>query len=115
MKYNSIKTTVDGITFDSRAEAARYQELKLLERGKFILDLKLQPEFELIPSFRKNGKTYRKTVYRADFSYFDMDLGRTVVEDVKGVLTPVYKLKKKLFEYKYPEYEITEVNTCRRI
>ena len=108
-KYHAKKTEVDGIRFDSLKEASRYHELKLLQRAGIIYDLKLQPEFELIPAFRKNGKTYRRTVYRADFSYFDKVNDTKVIEDVKGVRTAVYKLKKKLFEYKYPEYEIKEV------
>lgn len=109
MKYHSRKTTVDGITFDSKAEAARYQELKLMQKTGVISNLTLQPAYELIPTFRKNGKTYRKTVYKADFSYFDNDLEKTVVEDVKGVKTPVYALKRKLFEWRYPDLELTEV------
>lgn len=108
-KYHSTKTTIDGITFDSKAEAERYAELKLLERGKVITDLTLQPEFELIPAFRKNGKTYRKTTYIADFMYFDVEKGKYVIEDVKGYLTDIFKLKRKLFEFKYPQYEIKEV------
>jgi hypothetical protein len=59
--------------------------------------------------FKKNGKTYRKIVYKADFEYFDIQQGKVIIEDVKGVKTEVYKLKKKLFEYKYPELSITEV------
>ena len=107
-KYHSTKTTIDGIKFDSKAEAERYAELKLLERGNVITDLTLQPEFELIPAFRKNGKTYRKTTYRADFMYFDVEKGKYVIEDVKGYLTDVFKLKRKMFEFKYPQYEIKE-------
>lgn len=109
-KYHNKKTTIDGIMFDSRAEALRYRQLKMLERGGIITDLKLQPSFELIPGFSKNGRTYRKTVYRADFSYFDKELGRTVVEDVKGVRTAVYKLKRTLFELRYPELTIQEID-----
>lgn len=108
-KYHSKKTECDGITFDSKKEARRYQELKLLEKAGEITDLKLQPEFELIPSFRKNGKTFRKTAYRADFSYFDRSSGKTIVEDVKGFKTDVYKLKSKLFEYRYPELSLREI------
>lgn len=108
-KYRNKKVTVDGIVFDSKLEAKRYQELKLLERSGEISDLTLQPEFELIPKFRKNGKTYRKTVYKADFSYFDKRYGKLIVEDTKGFITPVYALKKKLFEYRYKDIEITEV------
>lgn len=109
MKYHSKKTIVDGITFDSKKEAARYQELKLLERAGKIKDLVLQQEYELIPKFKKNNKTYRKTSYKADFSYFDIEGNKYIVEDVKGFKTEIYKLKKKLFEYRYKDLEIKEV------
>lgn len=108
-KYGNKKTIVDGISFDSRLEAKRYRELKLLERAGIIKDLQLQPAFELIPSFKKNNKTYRKIEYKADFSYFDNELGKVIVEDTKGFKTEVYKLKRKLFEYKYKDLEIKEV------
>ena len=108
-KYHNVRATVDGIRFDSLKEARRYYELKLLQRAGVICDLKLQPVFELIPGFTKNGRTYRKVVYRADFSYYDKANGTRIIEDVKGFKTDVYKLKKKMFEYKYPDYEIREV------
>lgn len=71
-----------------------------------IKDLELQPRFELQPSFKKNNKTYRKTEYIADFKYFDTKSNKLVVEDVKGIETEVFKIKRKLFEYKYPELEL---------
>ena len=108
-KYNSRKTVVDGITFDSKAEARRYMELKLLERAGQIKGLKLQPRYLLQESYKKNGKTVRKIEYIADFEYVDVRTQRVVIEDVKGVKTPVYRLKKKIFEYVYPNYEITEI------
>lgn len=109
MKYKNKKVTIDGITFDSRLEANRYCELKLLCQAGEISQLRLQPEFELIPAFRKNGKAYRRTVYRADFMYFDKKTGKYIVEDTKGFKTDVYMLKRKLFEYKYPDLTITEI------
>lgn len=109
MKYHSKKTIIDGIEFDSKKESMRYQELKLLERAGKIRELKLQPEYELIPKFKKNNKTYRKTIYKADFSYFDVETNKHITEDVKGFKTDVYKLKKKLFEYRYNDLEIKEV------
>ena len=112
-KYKNTKVTIDGFEFDSILEGRRYQELKLLEKTGEIKDLKLQPEYELIPSFKKNKKTYRKTIYRADFSYFDNRLGKTIVEDTKGFKTDLYMLKKKLFEYKYQDLEIKEVSNAR--
>ena len=108
-KYFSKKAVVDGIEFDSKAEAKRYCELKLLERAGKIKDLSLQHKFELQPSFKKNGKTIRAIVYVADFVYFDLERMVNVVEDVKGFATKEYLLKKKLFEYKYPDLTITEI------
>lgn len=108
-KYHSKKVIVDGIEFDSKKEAKRYSELKLLERAGEIKELELQKVFELQPSFKKNGKTYRKTTYKADFYYFDNRTSRYIVEDVKGFKTEIYKLKKKMFEYKYNDLELREL------
>ena len=108
-KYHNKKTFIDGIKFDSKLEAERYAQLKILERAGVIRALELQPEYELIPSFRKNGKTWRKTVYKADFRYILADGDRIIIEDIKGytaVITDVFRLKQKLFEYKYPELTI---------
>lgn len=107
MKYGNRKTVIDGVAFDSKAEAERYAELKLLERAGIIRDLQLQPKFPLIPTFRKNGKTFRGITYVADFAYTEN--GRKVVEDVKGFKTEVYKIKRKLFEYTYRDITLTEV------
>jgi hypothetical protein len=89
-KYRNIKTEVDGIVFDSKAEARRYMELRLLEKSNEISDLRLQYPFEC----KINEK--KICTYRADFDYFEGD--QWVVEDVKGFRTQVYKLKKKLVE-----------------
>lgn len=103
-KYKNKKTQVDMYVFDSIAESKRYKELALLERVGEIQDLQLQPKFLLQESFKKNGKTYRKIEYRADFKYIQN--GKTIVEDVKGKETDVFKLKHKLFEKRYPELEL---------
>lgn len=108
-KYHNIKTRIDGILFDSKLEAKRYNELKLLQRSGEIEDLKLQPSFELQPSFKKNGKTIRAITYKGDFSYYDKRKERIIVEDTKGMKTKDYILKKKLFEYKFPELTIDEI------
>ena len=102
-KYNSRKTVIDDITFDSKKEAKRYVELKKKQEEGEITDLRLQVPFELVPSFTieidgKNRKR-RNIRYIADFTYYEN--GQKVVEDVKGRKTDIYKLKKKLFEYKY--------------
>lgn len=100
-KFNARKTVVDGITFDSAREARRYQELKLRERAGEIIGLRRQVRFELIPSFECDGKHYRSATYIADFTYTDAKTGKKIVEDVKGMRTDVYRLKAKLFAYKY--------------
>ena len=113
-KYHNKKTVADGIKFDSKLEAERYAQLKILERAGVIRDLELQPSFELIPSFRKNGKTWRRTLYKADFRYILAEDDSYIIEDVKGstaVITDVFRLKQKLFEYKYPEYTISIVTS----
>ncbi len=110
-KYSNKKVILDDIKFDSKKESNRYMELKILEKSGLIKELELQKTFELQPSFKKNGKTYRKITYKADFYYFDTHLGRYVVEDIKSpaTRTQVYMVKKKLFEYRYPDLELTEV------
>ncbi len=108
-KYRSTKAMIDGIVFDSIREGNRYRELKLLEKAGKIKDLSLQHKFELQPSFKKNGTTFRKITYIADFVYFDLERMAIVVEDVKGFRTKEYLLKKKLFEFKFPELTITEI------
>lgn len=108
-KYGNKKVKVDGYTFDSKKEARRYGELKLLLKGGVIKDLKLQPRYELQPSYKKNGKTIRKIEYIADFEYYDNEKQKLVIEDVKGMKTNTYKLKKKIFEYVYQDKEIKEI------
>lgn len=103
-KYNARKTVVDGITFDSKKEARRYEELKLQEKVGAISHLQLQPKFRLLDGFKHSGETIRPINYFADFSYIDAE-GNEVVEDVKSkaTKTPVYSIKKKLFLNKYGE------------
>ena len=108
-KYHSKKTTIYGITFDSKKEANRYSELRLLEMAGKIKDLRLQHQFILQPSFRKNSKTIRAITYVADFVYYDFERMKIVVEDVKGFKTKEYMLKRKMFEYKFPDLTIVEI------
>lgn len=92
-KYRNVKTVVDGITFASAKEARRYGELKLLEKSGRISGLELQP------SFRLHVNNCLICTYKADFRYTTDTphvRGLVVVEDCKGFLTPVYRLKKKL-------------------
>ena len=89
-KYRNKKVQVDMYVFDSIAESRRY--------------LELQPHFLLQESFKKNGKTFRKIEYIADFKYIEN--GKIIVEDVKGMQTDVFKLKHKIFEKVYPDLEL---------
>ena len=91
MKYGNTKIRVDGRLFDSKAEAARWQELQLLERAGEITELERQVEYELIP--KQKGE--RAVKYIADFRYIDHE-GNTVVEDTKGVKTQVWIIKRKM-------------------
>ena len=94
-KYNAIKTEVDGYIFASRREAARYSELRILEKAGEIIDLELQPHYPCTV----NGKLICK--YIADFRYTSVKRGNVVIEDAKGFKTPVYRLKKKMVEAIY--------------
>ena len=104
-KYGNRKTEVDGILFDSRKEAARWCELKLLQRAGEIYDLNRQVPFTVIPAQRDDkGKLLeRETKYIADFTYRDRKTGRIVVEDTKSeaTKTPEYVLKRKLMLYRF--------------
>lgn len=110
-KYGSKKVKYDGHIFDSKREAMRYCELRLLERAGKISSLELQKVFELIPAQRepetmtktgkvKKGKVIEQAVkYIADFVYTEN--GETVVEDTKGFKTKDYIIKRKLMLYVY--------------
>ena len=105
-KYRAVPTVINKIRFDSRAEAHRYSELRFLELAGEILDLKVHPSFELLPkAITPAGVKVRKVSYEADFAYTEKD-GTKVVEDVKGVETPVFRLKMNLFLRKYPNVDM---------
>ena len=124
-KYGNRKTTTsDGVVHDSRLEASRWCELKLLERAGAIKDLRRQVEFELIPAQYESFERYskkgtrlkdgvklveRKVSYVADFVYHDVEANKMVVEDTKGFKTKDYKIKKKLMLWVH-NIKITEVN-----
>ncbi len=106
-KYNSEKVELDGHTFDSKAEARRYGELVLMQKADEIRELKVHPRYELQGKFVAGPMQtkYRAIVYEADFSYREVspwgDLCGFVAEDVKGAKTAVFRLKEKLFRFKY--------------
>ena len=103
-KYHNKKVEYDGYTFDSIREKNYYIKLKLLEKAGLIRDLELQKEYLLQDSFKINNKTYRSIKYRADFVYYDNRDEKEHIVDIKGskkILTKDFKIKQKLFAYKY--------------
>jgi hypothetical protein len=108
-KYGNKKTTVDGHEFDSKAEAARYQELRMLEVTGAISGLRIHPVYELLPTFKDgDGNTHKAIKYEGDFSYINAD-GELICEDVKGVETDVFKIKRKLLAYYRPDVRLVVV------
>ncbi len=108
-KYHNRKITRDGVTFDSRKEYRRYEELLLLQQAGEISNLRRQVKFVLIPTQRepnqigprggvRKGKLLEhECSYIADFVYTEN--GKTVVEDTKGMKTKDYIIKRKLMLY----------------
>lgn len=94
-KYGAVKTVIDGIKFDSKAEALYYQ-LHKHDKG-----MKMQEKFVLMDKFKLNGKAYLEIAYKPDFTFYDENGNLTKVVDVKGVLTPEFKIKSKLFANRY--------------
>lgn len=102
-KYGNKITVVDGISFDSKKEAYRYLELKLLEKAGEIINLKRQVPYLLVP--KQKGE--RKVEYIADFVYVNKS-GEVIVEDSKGFRTDVYVVKRKLMKWLYPNIKFIE-------
>lgn len=111
-KYKANKTIINGVQFDSRKESIRNAALEEMVLAGKISRLKRQVRFLLQEGYINNqGQKIRPIYYIADFMYFDNEERCWVVEDVKGskaTLTEAYKIKKKLFGYKYPEYKFVE-------
>jgi len=105
-KYSAKPTIVDGIRFASKREAARFCELKNLERAKVISGLTCQPKFPLIVQ----GKEV--CTYIGDFAYIEDQ--KFVVEDVKGFKTDVYKLKRRLLLALQPGLDHREIGVQRK-
>ncbi len=107
-KYGAQPVEIDGRRFASKKEAKRYGELKLLERAGEITGLVLQPSYRLQgPMGPLKSETGRTLSYRADFVYIDTKTNKQVIEDVKGMKTKVYLLKKAIM--RGMGYEIKEI------
>lgn len=98
-KYKAKKVNIDGITFDSKLEGARYNHLKELESMGLISEIEIHPPFPCVVNDKK------VCLYKADFRYKNIE-GAMIVEDTKGIETPMFRLKKKLVEALYPDTKI---------
>lgn len=116
-KFGAKKEAVDGIIFDSRKEARRYRELKLLQTSGEIQSLEIHPKFKFTIDGRPvliRSEGYpkgRHASYSCDFRYWCNRRQAVVTEDVKSeaTKTPVYKLKKALVEAMWPGTVIVEI------
>ena len=106
-KYHNQKITVNGITFDSKKEAARWQELRLLEQAGKIRALNRQMKIEVCPK----TKLHKARYYICDFVYFDKEKNKTIYEDVKGykkgLAYQLFSLKRDILYWRH-QIEITE-------
>ena len=105
-KFHAKPTWVDGIRFASKGEAHRYTELLMLEKAGVIRKLARQPRFKMFVEHELI------CTYVGDFIYLENKI--KVVEDFKGVRTPIYKLKAKLFRALYKDYELREISSKGR-
>lgn len=108
-KFHAQKTIVNGVVYDSKKESKRAVELEYLERVGKIKNLERQKRFVLQEGFVNNqGQKIRPISYLADYYYEEN--GQKIVEDVKSpaTRTQVYMLKKKLFQFKYPDIKFVE-------
>lgn len=87
---------MDGITFASRGEARHYAVLKQLEKLGEITDLELQPKFELFAHHKDSGKPIKVCSYVADFAFWDVKKRVRRIQDYKGFVPQLYRLKKKM-------------------
>lgn len=109
-KYKNQRTEIDGHKFPSLREAEYYLLYKSMLQHKQLIKLELQPKFTLQPGFiNKAGKRVKPITYKADF-LLTFPGGRQKVIEVKGYRTRDYQLRRKMFEYKFKEYEFEEVH-----
>lgn len=110
-KYHAQKTEVDGILFDSKLEAERFIQLKLMLKAGEISDLKLQPEFQIFQGYIDpiTGKHHKSRYYFGDFQYVDKQEHKVIVEDTKGIETDVFRYKWDMVCSMYPENEFRKL------
>lgn len=107
-KYKNKKVIVDGIEFDSKHESEYYELLKRFKEEGKIKDFELQKKYELQPSFKKYGKSYRAITYTVDFVIYHLNEDIECV-DVKGMETQQGVMRRKMFDFLYPHLKLTWV------
>lgn len=112
-KYNSKKVIVDGIEFDSKIESQYYLFLKNRLDNKEIAAFWCQPSYEITPKFIKMGKQIRATHYTPDFLIRHLD-GSLEAIDIKGFPDTASELRKKWFDYRYPEIKLTWLSYVKK-
>lgn len=105
-KYKAKKVVIDGIEFDSKDESLYYEALIKMVNNKEIQGFKLQPKYTLIPSFKKDGTTYRAMTYSPDFEVLHNN-GEIELIDIKGFSTQQGEIRLKLFNFTYPNLTLT--------
>ena len=100
-KYNNKKVEYDGHKFDSMLERDFYIHLQGLIKQGIVSEVLMQKSYILLDGYDKNGKKIRPIIYKADFEVHYQDNSIEVI-DVKGFETHDFRIKKKLFEYRYP-------------
>jgi len=108
-KYRAKKIVIDSVKFDSKHEAEYYLYLKKKRENGEIRDFGQQYKIELQPKFEKNGKKYRAITYTPDFAVYHNN-GEVEYIDVKGYSTQQGELRKKLFDYRYPDKKLIWVS-----
>jgi hypothetical protein len=108
-KYNSKKVMVDDIQFDSRDESLYFLVLKQQLSDGLFAKFTLQPKYELVPKFEKNGVKSRAITYSPDFEIWHHD-GTIEVIDVKGMATQQGDMRRKLFDFYYPNIKLTWIS-----
>jgi hypothetical protein len=112
-KSKAVKKEVDNIVFDSTMEANYYEYLKEEKAAGRVISITLQPVYVLQEPFKKYGRTIRKIEYISDFLVEYAD-GSSLIIDVKGRATDEFKIKRKLFDFKYPQYTLKLVTWDKR-
>lgn len=104
-KFNAKKIEYDGIIFDSKLECEYYKELMLKVKNGEIKSFSIQPKYILQDKFTKYGKSYREISYSPDFAILNNDDSITLI-DVKGFSTPASEMRKKMFDFQYPDIQL---------